>query len=760
MMQKYFASLILLVLLACTSKVDIPPRDCPRDQCSICGDGQIRGRETCDDANVEDGDGCSSTCGVEAGWQCSVETPSLCREICSDGIVVGEEGCDDNNLFVGDGCNDSCRVEKGYTCSGSGADSCDLCGNGVKKSGEQCDDANTVNGDGCSDLCTVELGWSCNDEVPSVCGPVCGDGIISGMEQCDDENTDADDGCSSTCEQEAGWICVGAGIGRCLPECGDGLVRGTEGCDDGNTISGDGCSGICEVEQRWMCDGSPSVCTGVCGDGFVRGQETCDDQNTAPNDGCAPTCQIERGYDCVNEPSICAVTCGDGIKFGNEGCDDGNLINQDGCDALCVVEPGWTCSGTDLSDCQPICGDGLVLGSETCDDGGLANDDGCDSSCQVETACGCSGEPSVCQCYLAPIRSIALGGQHSCVVLNDNSTYCWGSNDTGQAGGVGATSSPQTVPAHAATSSMARGLGRSHSCSRNGTSVQCWGANENGQLGNTAAGAFTRIPQSVNALTNVREVVNGGQHSCAVHTDGLMSCWGSNESGNLGDGSLTARSQPVPVQGVGGVVQASAGARHTCALMLSSVNQSGQISCWGDNAFGQLGLGELTSQNRTTGGFIVDGVSSFSQVSAGGTSSCGISGASVLCWGSNLFGQLGYAVQSGDLSPFPFTVGDLLLATKVSVGGHHACAIADGIVHCWGSNSHGQLGDGTTGGYRYEAQPVTGLPNLLPVDIVAGESHSCAVFIDGSARCWGSNEQGQLGNANFVDSSVPVPVLR
>ena len=139
-------------------------------------------------------------------------------------------------------------------------------------------------------------------------------------------------------------------------------------------------------------------------------------------------------------------------------------------------------------------------------------------------------------CYLAPIRSISLGGQHSCAVLNDNSTYCWGANDVGQSGGVGASSSPQSVPAHVATSSMARGLGRAHSCARNGTSVQCWGTNENGQLGNTTTGAFTRTPSNVNGLTNVREVLNGGQHSCAVHTDGRMSCWGANESGNLGDG--------------------------------------------------------------------------------------------------------------------------------------------------------------------------------------------------------------------------------
>jgi cysteine-rich repeat protein len=129
-----------------------------------CGDSfiDIPAGEQCDDGNVIDGDGCSSTCQLES--------------VCGDGKLDAGEACDDGNTTDGDGCSSACTIEP-------------VCGDGKLDEGEQCDDGNTTNGDGCSSQCTIEE-------------PRCGDGKLDEGEQCDDGNTTNGDGCSALCEIE------------------------------------------------------------------------------------------------------------------------------------------------------------------------------------------------------------------------------------------------------------------------------------------------------------------------------------------------------------------------------------------------------------------------------------------------------------------------------------------------------------------------------------------------------------------------------
>ncbi|HVV87757.1 MAG TPA: DUF4215 domain-containing protein [Kofleriaceae bacterium] len=170
-----------------------------------CGDGVLQtvAGEQCDDGNTADGDGCSSTCQVEADTFCRSQSPAL-----------------------------------GYpsACQAIG------CGDGNVEAGEQCDDGGTVAGDGCSAACTVESGYACAGTTPSVCAPTCGDGIVAGNETCDDGNVDSGDGCSSTCRLEGGFDCSATTPTVCTSICGDGLVRGAEECDDANATDGDGCT--------------------------------------------------------------------------------------------------------------------------------------------------------------------------------------------------------------------------------------------------------------------------------------------------------------------------------------------------------------------------------------------------------------------------------------------------------------------------------------------------------------------------------------
>ena len=274
----------------------------------------------------------------------------------------GGEECDDGNTEGGDGCSSSCAIEAGFTCTGAWAywqcggagDSCWAgCGIGQMEEGsaKECDDGNLVAGDGCSPGCRVECGFRCfggNLTSASVCvAAACGDKTLGGQEECDDGNVEDGDGCSSECMIEEGYSCLhyavppypcGTYADVCRPVCGDGLLLGSERdeagyCDDGNQYSGDGCSSACQEECGYTC-WMDKGCETVCGDGLRAGREGWEDGNDVDGDGCSMTCSVENGWTCTTSAcrtSYCSSTCGDGIRVGTEECDDGNWAGYDGC---------------------------------------------------------------------------------------------------------------------------------------------------------------------------------------------------------------------------------------------------------------------------------------------------------------------------------------------------------------------------------------------------------------------------------------------
>ncbi len=148
------------------------------------------------------------------------------------------------------------------------------------------------------------------------------------------------------------------------------------------------------------------------------------------------------------------------------------------------------------------------------------------------------------------------------------------------------------------------------------------------------------------------------------------------------------------------------------------------------------------------------------QIAAGGAFACVVSHGRVKCWGSNADGQLG----DGSLvdSSIPVVVGGVTTATAVAASVRHACALlSSGQIRCWGANDFGQLGDGTTTPSPWPVA-VTGIATATSVTaggmVVQADSHSCALLLDGTARCWGGNGWGELGNGGTTPSSVPVPV--
>src|SRR5438309_1448584 len=246
-----------------------------------------------------------------------------------------------------------------------------------------------------------------------------------------------------------------------------------------------------------------------------------------------------------------------------------------------------------------------------------------------------------------------------------------------------------------------------------------------------------------------------GSHTCGVTTDGAIYCWGFNGRGQLGDGTHTDRFVPTLVQGPAGVTfqAVSAGGQHTCA-----VASTGDAYCWGRNEFGQLG-------DNTTGDKPVPvpvgapaGVT-FATLDAGYVHTCAVTPAgAAYCWGDNGSGELGDNTTVGKL--VPTAVQGAIQFALVSGGGDHSCGVTTtGKGYCWGGNEAGQIGDNTT---LDRLVPAANAGNLTLSIPAPGNGHSCAVATGTSATvyCWGSNAHGQLGDGTTSQRLVPTRVAR
>ncbi len=285
-----------------------------------------------------------------------------------------------------------------------------------------------------------------------------------------------------------------------------------------------------------------------------------------------------------------------------------------------------------------------------------------------------------------------------------------------------------------------------HSCSVTaGGGVKCWGNNDWGQLGN---GSLTDVPLEnaipIAGLSNIVAVSAGGNHSCALTALGVLKCWGDNNYGQLGNSSNIDSSVPVDVAGLGSnVVAVSLGQSHSCAI-----TALGAVKCWGANYIGQLGNGTRIDTNVAVD---VVGLSGAQLISAGDGHTCAATaGAGVLCWGDNDEGALGNSTTTA--SNLPVAVSGLTEPViSLATGYAHSCAVSvAGLVKCWGKNSQGQLGIGTTTDSLVPVQ-LASLSNIALVSL--GEHHSCALTSAGFTSCWGINSYGQLGNEGAAFTS-------
>ncbi len=295
-----------------------------------------------------------------------------------------------------------------------------------------------------------------------------------------------------------------------------------------------------------------------------------------------------------------------------------------------------------------------------------------------------------------------------------------------------------------------------------------------------ATGTFTG-PAASAWNFRATQIAAGDSHTCALTTSGGVKCWGYGPEGTLGNGATPVRqATPVDVVATGGtgtlsgITQIAAGSAHNCAL-----TTQGGVKCWGFGATGQLGNGATSNQSTPVdvvatgqgpGGTALSGIT---QIAAGVGLTCALTTqGGVKCWGYGANGRLGNGATSNQSTPVDVVAagqgqGGTALSgiTQITTGRNHACALTtSGGVACWGTGDDGQLGNGSTP--VVQPTPVhvvaTGGTGTLSgiTQIAAGGYHTCALTTPGGVTCWGMGRWGQLGNgATPISQSTPVGVL-
>jgi alpha-tubulin suppressor-like RCC1 family protein len=360
--------------------------------------------------------------------------------------------------------------------------------------------------------------------------------------------------------------------------------------------------------------------------------------------------------------------------------------------------------------------------------------------------------------YLLPIQAAATGGKHSCFIKGDK-LYCWGENAHGQLGD-GTTLSRRTPVAVSGMGSQVEAVaaGATHTCAIKAGALYCWGGNHEGQLGDgtTMARATPTLVQG--AVEDLEQLALGEAHSCARRGVAVW-CWGDNAYGQLGDGTTIDRATPGMVAGIHSAMLIAAGGRHTCA------QQAGGYTCWGDNTHGQLGDGTTIARSTPVLSLATSQQEPRGALTAGDAHTCAVKGRQLYCWGDNSEGQVGDGSSvASRLNPTLLPTPAPEFAAQMSAGRRHTCANQGLLTYCWGANTHGQAGATGNGAQRtmtYVQGPKVTSPLFGLPQVSGGGAHSCLVresVLGPELACWGDNTRGQLGRAAVGDQTSPMKV--
>lgn len=391
------------------------------------------------------------------------------------------------------------------------------------------------------------------------------------------------------------------------------------------------------------------------------------------------------------------------------------------------------------------------------------------------------------------INSVIVGSSNTCVLSSGaggiNQAYCWGQNDYGQVG-TGSRSQLELLPnlvngeVTVDKSVISISIGNLHGCMvvSNGK-LYCWGRNSYGQLGadsytDTYSPALIKETGYLYGKSIKSIAADGYFHSCAIADDNLAYCWGDNNYGQLGIGTVRNSRVPEPVyvgtasnQGVlyGKTIKSIVVSRlnaATCAIAADSSSPD-LVYCWGRINDGTLATG---SRPYSVVPYQVDASGtgmenkSVKQISMGRDYACAVlENNEVYCWGNNKNGKLGDGTVVSSAKPVKVVGLDGKTIESISSGWLHTCVLdSTGDAYCWGENSYHVLGNDSTTGVMSATPVKVSNSGLLSgktiLSISAGDYFTCVVASDNQAYCWGYNGQYQLGNSQVPASGSQIPV--
>lgn len=349
---------------------------------------------------------------------------------------------------------------------------------------------------------------------------------------------------------------------------------------------------------------------------------------------------------------------------------------------------------------------------------------------------------------------LASGGSSACAVREDGALYCWGNNVAGQLGFVNDRNPVTPTRVDALVDVRAVDMGGEFTCAATHAGLHCFGRNNFGQLGRLGSAPSNPRPVVDGAPTDLAALSTGGTHGCAIDTHATLYCWGNNGWGELGIGTVGTTGSPGVHQAsyvaLDRVTAIAAGEVHTCAV----VNHTA-VYCWG----GRSDQPTYPSPGPSSPVFVADLPSPVVRLTAGNEFACAVGADGVArCWGAGGYGTLGDGTLSVRDAPEPIVdVGVPLVA--IDGAWWHVCAVGDeGSVFCWGTNGFGELGFAPTAGDSIAPAPqrVPGIDNAIDVNV--SSYASCALTDEGEVWCWGRQDFGVTGTTSATIQPTPTRV--
>jgi alpha-tubulin suppressor-like RCC1 family protein len=349
------------------------------------------------------------------------------------------------------------------------------------------------------------------------------------------------------------------------------------------------------------------------------------------------------------------------------------------------------------------------------------------------------------------VAGLRAGANSTCASIEEDGTaFCWGANEFGQVGDGTTTDRRVPTPVVGAPRFSPPFPG-DHACAQDLAGLYCWGRNTSGETGRGTTGTAPS-PALVTGGLVFQQVAVGDDFTCGQENSGVTYCWGANDVGQLGTGVPGDSPVPVAVAGNPQFRVIAVGGRTACGA-----TQTSELLCWGNGADGELGNGQF-GVTATTPTPVAPGLQYFDVAiganAAGQATVCSATANGEYCWGKNSDGEIGDGTTVR--KNVPTAVIGLSANAQVAPGGSHTCArVPFATVVCWGKG--GRLG---TGNAQPSTTPVAVTGGLVFAAIWSGRDHTCGRSDDEPSRayCWGANSRGQLGDGTTIARLVPTLV--